>query len=111
MRSVLLVMLAASVATAETPVDAIARAKDGTALHVQFDAKACTLDVGERSIPLRKVTWSMTKDGDNTAVTARCPAKSACIGALPRYTFYLAAPPADARKRFGELKKLVARCT
>jgi hypothetical protein len=111
----------------------------GQTVSAGFDARTCALHnrvsggETELDIPLRKVSWSMTTDKRGVesviVVTARCAAKDRkCIAgttatrslvndppsrenvAEPRFAFRFAAPPVEARKRFGELKKLDAHC-
>jgi hypothetical protein len=105
------------------PIDAIARvakARDGGALTLTFQADPCTLTAatseGEQRVPLRQVTWSMTKETDGTndaIVTARCANSEACVAAGKpqlRYSFRLATGAREARAMLADLKRLIAHC-
>lgn len=114
------VLLAAAPARADAagPFDPIARsARTDNGAVLSFDAKACEIRVTgaepQLAVPLRKVTWSMTKETSGDAVvTARCPGKAAtCISGLPRYSFRLATTAREARKQFTVLKRFTTNCT
>jgi hypothetical protein len=104
------------------PIDTIARvakARDGSALTLTFDAAACTLTAtaeNDARIPLKKVAWSMTKETDGTndaVVTVRCKDGSACVAsgkAQPRYSFRLATGAREARSMLKDLKALSTKC-
>ena len=104
------------------PIDAVARVaktRDGAALTLSFQATACTLTAtaeNDARIPLKKVSWSMTKETDGTndaIVTARCKDGSACVAsgkAQPRYSFRLAAGAREARAMLKDLKGLASHC-
>ncbi len=117
-------------------IGGVVRARvNGETVSARFDAKACAVRIRvsggttELDIPLRKVAWSMTTEkrgaDSQIVVTARCSSKDhLCITGTtaaasssrepvvqPRYAFRLAAAAVEARKRFGELKKLTAHCT
>jgi hypothetical protein len=122
--SVIVATMLAPVLAHAGPIDAIARVartRDGGALALTFQPASCTLTAGtsqgEQHVPLRNVSWSMTKETDGTndaIVTARCANGDACVAAgkpHSRYSFRLATGAREARAMLKDLKGLVAHCT
>ena len=123
MRSLVAVLVALPLVASAGPIDKVARvarSRERGPLTLTFQADACTLTAALESVelvvPLREVSWSMTKETDGTndaVVTARCTKGDDCVTAgkrTSRFAFRLATDARQARAALKDLKGLVAHC-